>query len=103
MAEKMYGFRATHPGEVIKDEIEYRGISQKELAERTGISYNILNDILNGRRNLTETTAMLMEAALDVPADSLMALQHKYNMQKIRRDRSFMSRLDAIRKVAAVL
>lgn len=46
---------------------------------------------------------MLMEAALDVPADSLMALQHKYNMQKIRRDRSFMSRLDAIRKVAAVL
>ena len=57
----------------------------------------------NGRRNLTETTAMLVEAALDVPPDSLMALQHKYNMQKIRRDRSFMSRLDAIRKVAAVL
>lgn len=52
---------------------------------------------------MTETTAMLVEAALDVPPDSLMALQHKYNMQKIRRDRSFMSRLDAIRKVAAVL
>lgn len=26
----------THPGEVIKDEIEYRGISQRKLAEEIG-------------------------------------------------------------------
>ena len=69
------GFRATHPGEVLKDEIEYRKISQKKLAEQMGMSYKILNDILNCRRNLSTTTAMMFEAALDIPADSLMNLQ----------------------------
>lgn len=27
-----------HPGEMIKDEIEYRGLSQRKLAEQMGIS-----------------------------------------------------------------
>jgi plasmid maintenance system antidote protein VapI len=31
-ANKMEPFEPTHPGEVIKDEIEYRGISQRALA-----------------------------------------------------------------------
>ncbi len=26
----------THPGEILKDEIEYRGISQRKLAEQMG-------------------------------------------------------------------
>ena len=64
----------THPGEVLKDEIEYRKISQRKLAEKMGISYKILNDILNCRRPVTTQTAMLFEAALNVPADSLMRL-----------------------------
>lgn len=103
MTTKMYGFRATHPGEVLKEEIKYRRISQKELAAQMGMSYNILNDILNGRRSITESTAMLFEAALDIPADSLLTLQHKFNMQKIRSDKSFMSRLDSIRHLVAAL
>ena len=43
----------THPGELLKEEIEYRGISQKKLAEEIGISYKVLNDILNCRRPVT--------------------------------------------------
>ncbi len=93
----------THPGEVVKDEIEYRGISQRRLAEQMGISYKMLNDILNGRRPMTTATAMLLEAALGVPADSLMRLQLKYNMQQATRDKSFMERLAQIRKYAALL
>ena len=93
----------THPGEVVKDEIEYRGISQRKLAEQMGISYKMLNDILNGRRPMTTATAMLLEAALGVPADSLMRLQLKYNMQQATHDKSFMERLAQIRKYAALL
>ena len=93
----------THPGEVVKDEIEYRGISQRKLAEQMGISYKMLNDILNGRRPMTTAIAMLLEAALGVPADSLMRLQLKYNMQQATRDKSFMERLAQIRKYAALL
>ena len=29
----------THPGAILKDEIEYRGLSQRKLAEKMGIAY----------------------------------------------------------------
>ncbi len=97
------GYTPTHPGEVLKDEIEYRKLSQHKLAEQMGISYKVLNDILNCRRPVTTQTAMLFEAALDVPADSLMRLQLKYNMQQAAADPSFMERLKQVRKYAALL
>jgi len=102
IANNLKPHRPVHPGEVLKDEIEFRHISQVQLAEQMGVSYKMLNDILNERRPLTTTMAMLFEAALDVPADSLMRLQLKYNMQVASKDKSFLKRLSAIRRVAAV-
>lgn len=103
MANVAFGYTPTHPGEVLKDEIEYRKISQRKLAQQTGIPYKALNDLLNGRRSLTTATAMMLEAALDIPADSLMRLQLKFNMQQAVNDRTFMERLSQIRKYAALL
>ena len=97
-----YGAFPTHPGEVLKDEVEERGISQRQLAESMGLSYSVVNEILNGRRPLTAKTALMFEAALDVPADSLMYLQTKYNMQTARKDSSVLDVLREIRKIAAV-
>jgi len=42
----------------------------------------------------------MFEAALDIPADSLMRLQLKYNMQVAQRDSKLISRLAEIRKIA---
>lgn len=93
----------THPGEILKDEIEYRGISQRKLAEQMGLTYSVLNEILNARRPMTEKTALLFEAALGVDAEPLMRLQLKYNMQTTRKDETFMERLAQVRKIAAIL
>jgi len=98
-----YGFTPTHPGEVLKDEVEYRNLSQSQLAKQMGMSYKVLNDILNERRPLTTTTAMLFEAALEVPADALMRMQLKYNMQVAQKDKTFTERLAQIRKATAIL
>ncbi|KAA6348701.1 hypothetical protein EZS27_003845 [termite gut metagenome] len=103
MGKLGYGFTPTHPGEVLKDEVEYRGISQSKLAAQMGISYKVLNDILNERRPLTITTAMIFEAAIGVPADALMRMQLKYNMQIAQQDKTFAQRLSEIRKIAATL
>ena len=103
MADIIYGYEPTHPGEVIKDEVEYRSILQRKLAEQLGMPYKALNDLLNGRRTLTVTTAMMIEAALDIPADSLMRLQLKYNMHRAAADSSFMERLSRIRRMASML
>ena len=97
-----FGFTPTHPGEVLKDEIEYRKISQSQLAKQLGLSYKILNDILNERRQITIATAMMFEAALDIPADSLMRLQLKYNMQVAQKNSKLLLRLAEIRKIASV-
>ena len=98
-----YGAYPTHPGEVLKDEIEERGSSQRQLAKNMGVAYSVINEILNGHRPLTAKTALMFEAALDVPADSLMYLQTKYNMQTARKDTSLNDILKEIKKIAAVL
>ena len=86
---------------VLKDEIEYRGISQGKLAEQIGMSYKMLNHILNERHPITTKTALLFEAALDVPVDSLIRLQTDYNLQVVNQDKSFTERLAGIRKMVA--
>ncbi|WP_288874492.1 HigA family addiction module antitoxin [uncultured Bacteroides sp.] len=93
----------THPGEILKDEIECRGISQRKPATQMGMQYSVLNEILNAHRPLTEKTALLFEAALNVDAETLMRLQLKYNMLTTRKDKSFMEKLAQVRKIAAVL
>lgn len=98
-----YGAFPTHPGEVLKDELEARGISQRQLADCTGLTYSVVNEILNGRRPVSAKTALIFEAALDIPADALMYLQMKYNMQTTRNDQSLANVLKNIRKIAAVL
>ena len=92
--------RAIHPGELLKDEVECRGLIQKSLAEQMGIPYTALNDILNSRRPLTATTAMLFEAAMGVSAGLLMRMQLDYNMQVARMDKKFAAHLEAVRESA---
>ena len=92
-----FGFCPSHPGELLKEEVDERGLMQKTLAEQMGIPYTALNDILNCRRPVTATTAMLFEAAMGVSAELLMNMQLKYNMQVAREDKKFAARLEAVR------
>ena len=93
----------THPGEILKEEVEYRGISQRQLAMQMGIAKSALNEILNGRRPITEKTALLFEAALGVNAEPLLRLQMQYNIRTITGDKSFLQRLESIRRSVVAL
>ncbi|MBQ8221835.1 MAG: HigA family addiction module antidote protein [Bacteroidales bacterium] len=103
IANNLEPFEPTHPGELLKDELEYRGISQKKFSEQTGIPYKNLNDILNCRRPITANTALLIEAALGISANIFTSMQMDYNMQIAKSDKSFVERLSNIRKIAAAL
>jgi addiction module HigA family antidote len=91
-----------HPGELLKDEIEYRGISQKKLAAQMGMSYSVLNEVLNAKRPVTTEYALLFEAVLGIDAKPLIGMQADYNMQVVKQNKSFSDRLAEIRKMAAV-
>lgn len=103
VANNLTPMQPVHPGEMIKDEIEYRGISQKDLAAEIGIPASVLNAVLNGKRAVTTEYALLLEAALGIDADIWLKIQTDYNKQVAKSDPTFMGRINRIRKVAAFL
>ena len=102
IANNMTSSELIHPGEMIKDEIMARGLTQKELAQQMGVSYTVFNEILNGKRPVTTEYALLLEAALGTSANIWLGLQADYNMQVVKQDKSFMKKLEKIRKIAAI-
>ena len=89
-------FYPIHPGEILKDEIEYRQLSQKMLAKQMGISYSMLNEILNGKRPITAALALLFEAALELDAEMFVSMQARYNLQTARQDKVVKKRVASV-------
>lgn len=92
----------THPGEVIKDELEFRGISQRRLAAEIGVPASQLNEVLNAKRPLSAEMALLIGQALDLDAEPLLSLQMKYNLLSAKRNKSFFEHLKKIPRIASV-
>ena len=103
IANNLTPFEPTHPGELIKDELEANSITQAKLAESIGVKPSLLNEIIKGKRGVNTEMALLIEAALNIPADLLLNLQSDYNMQVAKSDASFMKRLSSIRNIATML
>lgn len=81
-ANNLQSFRPYHPGELVKEELECRGIKQKDFAKKFGLSYSALN----AKRPITIEFALLLEAALNINADMLVSMQTDYNMQVARKN-----------------
>ena len=77
--------------------------TQDMIANKMGIAYSALNEILNARRPITEKTALLFEAALGINAEPLLKMQMRYNIQTTRKDATFMDKLAKVRRIAAAL
>ena len=103
IANNLTPFEPTHPGDIIRDELEFRKLSQAKLASQIGISASLLNEVINGKRSVNTELALLLEAALGIEAELFLKLQNSYNLQVAKSDSSFMNRLADIRKIAAVL
>lgn len=56
------------PGRTIAELLDERGITQRELALRTGRPYKTINEIVNGKAAITPDTAYQLELVLGVPA-----------------------------------
>lgn len=56
------------PGETLEEIIEEKGMSQAELAERTGRPKKTISEIINGKAALTPETALQLERVLGIPA-----------------------------------
>ena len=95
-----FSYVAIHPGEILKEELEARGISQRDFAKTISVSYTMLNEILNGKRNITADFAILIEAALGTPAVHWLNMQARYNLQTTREKENIIIRYNSIRSVS---
>ena len=77
-------FVATHPGEMIKDELRERKLTQKQLALETGIQPSVLSETINGKRPVSKNVALALEQALGIPADIWMNMQTQYDLDTVR-------------------
>ena len=93
----------THPGDVLKEELECRKISQKKFSEILGVPYTMLNEILNGKRPITSDFALMVEAALGINPELLINMQTRYNMALAREKSNLSERLKEIRTICASL
>ncbi len=78
-ANNSQSFRPYHPGELVKDELGYRGIRQKDFAKKFGLSYSSLNETLNAKRPRSTEFALLLEATLGINADLLKTILFERN------------------------
>ena len=101
-ANNLQSFRPFHPGALVKEELECRGIKQKDFAKKFGLSYSALNEILNAKRPISTEFALFLEAALDINADLLVRMQTDYDLQMARKNDTLLEKLNRIKNIAAI-
>ena len=73
------------PGEVLAEEIEVRGMTQKELAARLGRPAQVVNEIIRAKKAITPDMAIGLGKVLDIDAQFWTNLESGYRMVLARR------------------
>ena len=77
----------THPGEMLLEEfLTPMGITQKDLADNIEVPYQRINEIVNGRRGITPSTALRLAKFFDMSPDFWMNLQLRWDLYFARQE-----------------
>lgn len=82
--DRAFSDLAVPPGELLAEELEARGMTQKELADRTGRPGQKISEIINGKKSITYDTALELEKVLGIPAHFWVNLEASYQLTKAR-------------------
>ena len=73
--------KPTHPGEILLEEfLRPMELSQLELARRMGVPIQRVNTLINGKRDMTAETAILLSRVLKTSSEFWMNLQANYDL-----------------------
>lgn len=77
--------RPTHPGEMLLEEfLEPMELTQRELADAISVPYQRVNEIVNGRRGVTPSTALRLSKYFETSTDFWMNLQLRWDLYHAR-------------------
>jgi len=92
---------AVSPGEVLSVELKVRGMTQKELARRTGITPKHIISILKAKSAITPGMAIKLERALGMPVEYWLNLESHYQeiLARAAEERQLERDLDWLKRI----
>lgn len=89
------------PGEVLEEYLESSGMSQAELAARTGLTRKTINEIIKGKSPITPESALKFERSLGRPAHFWNNLERQYQEDRVRIEEQLrlQSHLEWLKKI----
>ncbi len=88
----------THPGEMLQEEfLEPMGLTQRQLAEGIRVPYQRINELVNGRRGVSPSTALRLAKYLGTSAEFWLNVQQRWDLFHAAR-----SEETALRKIKRV-
>jgi len=77
----------THPGEMLLEEfLEPLGITQRDLADAIHVPYQRINELVNGRRGVTPSTALRLGQYFGMSPGYWMNLQLRWDLYHAKRE-----------------
>lgn len=77
----------THPGEMLLEEfLNPMGLTQRDLADAIHVPYQRINEIVNGRRGITPSTALRLGKYFKMSAEFWMNLQLRWDIYFAQQD-----------------
>ena len=85
---------AVPPGETLRETLEFLGMTQAQLADRTGRPKKTINEIISGKAAITAETALQFERVLGVPASFWSNLERNYQetLARLKEEKELHSR-----------
>jgi addiction module HigA family antidote len=74
-AKKFTSARVSSPGEILSEELEERGWTQKDLAKIMDRSEQAIAEIINGKKQIDSATAIKLSEVFDTSAQFWMNLE----------------------------
>lgn len=92
---------AIPPGEFLEEELESRGMSQADLAERTGLAKKTINEIIKAKAPITPDSALKFERVFRLPAHYWLNLEVLYqeSLARIAERERFAENIDWLKKM----
>jgi|TARA_Y100001933_G_scaffold35263_2_gene30288 addiction module HigA family antidote len=74
-----------HPGRVLAEVyMSQMGLNQSSLARRCGCSPRKINEIVNGKRGISPSFALVLESVLGTSAEMWVRMQADYDLWQAR-------------------
>jgi len=76
----------THPGEMLLAEfLAPMGVTQRQLADAIHVPYQRINELVNGRRGVTPSTALRLARFLNMSPGFWLKLQTRWDLYHAQR------------------